>query len=48
MIEALIPDSVNTLGYMLHQSLIPMMAVHFVYDLTAGMLIPRWVEAAAS
>jgi membrane protease YdiL (CAAX protease family) len=27
------------------QSLIPMMAVHFAYDLTAGMLIPRWVEA---
>jgi membrane protease YdiL (CAAX protease family) len=29
----------------LAQSLIPMMAVHFAYDLTAGMLIPRWVEA---
>jgi membrane protease YdiL (CAAX protease family) len=28
----------------LAQSLIPMMAVHFAYDLTAGMLIPRWVE----
>ena len=27
------------------QSLIPMMVVHFVYDLTAGMLIPRWFEA---
>jgi membrane protease YdiL (CAAX protease family) len=32
----------------LAQSLIPMMAVHFAYDLTAGMLIPRWFEAAAS
>jgi membrane protease YdiL (CAAX protease family) len=24
------------------QSLIPVMAVHFAYDLTAGLLIPRW------
>jgi membrane protease YdiL (CAAX protease family) len=30
----------------LAQSLIPAMAVHFAYDLTAGMLIPRWFEAA--
>jgi hypothetical protein len=30
----------------LAQSLIPVMAVHFAYDLTAGMLIPRWFEAA--
>jgi membrane protease YdiL (CAAX protease family) len=30
----------------LAQSLIPAMAVHFVYDLTAGMLIPRWFESA--
>jgi membrane protease YdiL (CAAX protease family) len=29
------------------QSLIPVMVVHFAYDLTAGMLIPRWFEAAA-
>jgi membrane protease YdiL (CAAX protease family) len=29
----------------LAQSLIPVMAVHFAYDLTAGMLIPRWFEA---
>ena len=29
------------------QSLIPAMAVHFAYDLTAGMLIPRWFESAA-
>jgi len=28
----------------LAQSLIPVMAVHFAYDLTAGMLIPRWFE----
>jgi membrane protease YdiL (CAAX protease family) len=28
------------------QSLIPAMAVHVAYDLTAGMLIPRWFEAA--
>jgi len=27
------------------QSLIPAVAVHFAYDLTAGMLIPRWFEA---
>ncbi|MEA2337338.1 MAG: protease family protein [Thermoanaerobaculia bacterium] len=31
----------------LAQSLIPVMVVHFAYDLTAGMLIPRWFEAAA-
>jgi membrane protease YdiL (CAAX protease family) len=31
----------------LAQSLIPAMVVHFAYDLTAGMLIPRWFEAAA-
>jgi membrane protease YdiL (CAAX protease family) len=30
------------------QSLIPVMAVHFAYDLTAGVLIPRWVEAEAA
>jgi membrane protease YdiL (CAAX protease family) len=30
----------------LAQSLIPVMVVHFAYDLTAGMLIPRWFEAA--
>lgn len=29
----------------LSQSLIPVMTVHFAYDLTAGMLIPRWFEA---
>ncbi|MEA2325801.1 MAG: Type prenyl endopeptidase Rce1-like [Thermoanaerobaculia bacterium] len=29
------------------QSLIPVMVVHFAYDLTAGMLIPRWFESAA-
>jgi membrane protease YdiL (CAAX protease family) len=29
----------------LAQSLIPVMVVHFAYDLTAGMLIPRWFEA---
>lgn len=32
----------------LAQSLIPVMAVHFAYDLTAGMLIPRWFDTAAS
>jgi membrane protease YdiL (CAAX protease family) len=32
----------------LAQSLIPIMAVHFAYDLTAGILIPRWVEAEAA
>jgi membrane protease YdiL (CAAX protease family) len=26
------------------QSLVPIMVVHFAYDLTAGMLIPRWFE----
>jgi membrane protease YdiL (CAAX protease family) len=31
----------------LAQSLIPVMAVHFAYDLTAGILIPRWFESAA-
>ena len=31
----------------LAQSLIPAMAVHFAYDLTAGMLIPRWFESTA-
>jgi membrane protease YdiL (CAAX protease family) len=30
----------------LAQSLIPAMAVHFAYDLTAGLLIPRWFESA--
>jgi membrane protease YdiL (CAAX protease family) len=29
------------------ESLIPVMVFHFAYDLTAGMLIPRWFEAAA-
>jgi membrane protease YdiL (CAAX protease family) len=29
----------------LAQSLIPVMVVHFAYDLTAGMLIPKWFEA---
>ncbi len=28
----------------LAQSLIPVMVVHFAYDLTAGLLIPRWIE----
>jgi membrane protease YdiL (CAAX protease family) len=32
----------------LAQSLIPVMVVHFAYDVTAGMLIPRWFEAAVS
>jgi len=32
---------------LISQSLIPVMVVHFAYDLTAGMLIPRWFEAAA-
>jgi membrane protease YdiL (CAAX protease family) len=32
----------------LSQSLVPVMVVHFAYDLTAGMLIPRWFEAAMS
>jgi membrane protease YdiL (CAAX protease family) len=27
------------------QSLIPAIAVHFAYDLTAGLLIPRWFKA---
>lgn len=31
----------------LAQSLIPVMVVHFAYDLTAGMLIPRWFESAS-
>jgi membrane protease YdiL (CAAX protease family) len=31
----------------LAQSLVPVMVIHFAYDLTAGMLIPRWVESAA-
>ena len=29
----------------LAQSLIPVMVVHFAYDLTAGVLIPRWFES---
>lgn len=28
----------------LAQSLVPVMVVHFAYDLTAGILIPRWFE----
>lgn len=28
----------------LAQSLIPVMVVHFAYDLTAGILVPRWYE----
>lgn len=28
----------------LAQSLVPAMVVHFAYDLTAGLLIPRWFE----
>lgn len=31
---------------LISQSLIPVMVVHFAYDLTAGMLIPRWFESA--
>jgi membrane protease YdiL (CAAX protease family) len=30
---------------LLAQSLIPVMVFHFAYDLTAGMLIPKWFEA---
>jgi len=33
---------------LLSQSLIPVMVFHFAYDLTAGMLIPRWFEAGVS
>jgi membrane protease YdiL (CAAX protease family) len=29
----------------LAQSLVPVMVVHFAYDLTAGILIPRWFES---
>jgi membrane protease YdiL (CAAX protease family) len=29
----------------LAQSLVPVMVMHFAYDLTAGMLIPRWADA---
>jgi membrane protease YdiL (CAAX protease family) len=29
----------------LSQSLVAVMVVHFAYDLTAGMLIPRWFES---
>ena len=47
MIHALIADNVNAVGLMLLASLIPVMVVPFAYDLTAGMLIPRWFEAAA-
>jgi membrane protease YdiL (CAAX protease family) len=32
----------------LAQSLIPVMVVHFAYDLTAGMLIPRWFVTGVS
>jgi uncharacterized protein len=32
---------------LISQSLIPVMVVHFAYDLTAGLLIPRWFESAA-
>jgi len=30
------------------QSLIPVMIVHFAYDLTAGLLIQRWFEASVT
>jgi len=33
---------------LISQSLIPVMVVHFAYDLTAGMLIPRWFEASVN
>ena len=33
---------------LLSQSLIPVMVFHFAYDLTAGMLIPRWFEGSVS
>ena len=33
---------------LLSQSLIPVMVFHFAYDLTAGMLIPRWFEAGVT
>jgi membrane protease YdiL (CAAX protease family) len=33
---------------LLSQSLIPAMVVHFAYDLTAGMLIPKWFEAGVT
>lgn len=29
------------------QSLVPIMVVHFAYDLTAGILIPRWARSEA-
>ena len=29
----------------LAQSLVPIMIVHFAYDLTAGVLVPRWFES---
>jgi membrane protease YdiL (CAAX protease family) len=32
----------------LSQSLVPVMVVHFGYDLTAGILIPRWFESGTS
>jgi membrane protease YdiL (CAAX protease family) len=32
----------------LAQSLIPVMAVHFAYDLTAGILVPRWYETQSN
>jgi len=32
----------------LSQSLMPVMVVHFAYDLTAGMLIPRWFQTGTS
>ena len=33
---------------LLSQSLIPVMVFHFAYDLTAGMLIPKWFEGSVS
>jgi membrane protease YdiL (CAAX protease family) len=32
----------------LAQSLVPAMVVHFAYDLTAGILIPKWFEAGVT
>jgi hypothetical protein len=33
---------------LLSQSLIPVMVFHFAYDLTAGMLIPRWMGSKST
>jgi hypothetical protein len=47
MIRALIPESVNPLGLMLLVFVGVFLPILIINSATAGVLIPRWFEAAA-